>query len=93
MASIPVPTNGASARTNGTACLCILEPINALFASSFSKKGIKAAATETNCLGETSIRSTPLGSDIIKSPLNLQLTRSLEKLPETSSSAFAWAIV
>ena len=53
--SIPVPTKGDSGFNNGTACLIILEPINALLASSFSKKGIKAAATETNCFGDTSI--------------------------------------
>ena len=53
--SIPVPTNGDSGLSKGTACLIILEPINALLASSFSKNGIKAAATETNCFGETSI--------------------------------------
>jgi len=33
----------------------MLDPIKALFASSFSKKGIKDAATETNCLGDTSM--------------------------------------
>jgi len=27
----------------------MLDPINALLASSFSEKGIKEAATETNC--------------------------------------------
>ena len=53
--SMPVPTNGDSGFSKGTACLIILDPISALLASSFSKKGIKAAATETNCLGETSI--------------------------------------
>ena len=53
--SMPVPTNGASGFNNGTACLIILEPISALFASSFSKNGINEAATDTNCFGETSI--------------------------------------
>ena len=53
--SIPVPTKGASGFNKGTACLIMLEPINALFASSFSRKGINEAATETNCLGDTSI--------------------------------------
>ena len=55
--SIPVPTSGDSGFNNGTACLIILDPIKALFASSFSKNGIKAAATDTNCLGDTSINS------------------------------------
>ena len=53
--SIPVPTYGASAFNKGTAWRCIFEPINARLASSFSKNGIREAATETNCLGETSI--------------------------------------
>ena len=53
--SIPVPTSGDSGFSKGTACLIMLEPIKALLASSFSKKGIRAAATDTNCLGETSM--------------------------------------
>ena len=53
--SIPVPTNGDSFLIKGTACLIMFDPIRALFASSFSKKGIRAAATETTCFGETSI--------------------------------------
>ena len=53
--SIPVPTSGVSVRNVGTACLCIFEPINARFASSCSKNGINDAATDTICLGETSI--------------------------------------
>ena len=53
--SIPVPTNGDSGFNKGTACLIMLDPIRALFASSFSKKGINAAATETSCFGDTSM--------------------------------------
>ena len=53
--SMPVPTNGDSGFNNGTACLIIFEPIKALLASSFSRNGIKDAATETSCLGETSM--------------------------------------
>ena len=52
---MPVPTKGASGLIKGTACLIIFEPIKALFASSFSKKGIKDAATDTSCFGDTSI--------------------------------------
>ena len=54
-ASIPVPTKGDSGFNKGTACLIIFDPIKALLASSFSKNGINAAATDTNCFGETSI--------------------------------------
>ena len=36
----------------------MFEPIRARLASSFSRNGISAAATETICLGDTSIRST-----------------------------------
>ena len=53
--SIPVPTSGDSGFNNGTACLIMFDPIKALFASSFSKNGIKDAATETNCFGDTSM--------------------------------------
>ena len=52
--SIPVPTIGARDTTSGTACLIIFDPIRARLASSFSKNGIRAAATETSCLGATS---------------------------------------
>ena len=47
--SKPVPTSGFSALRTGTACLCILDPMRALFASSCSKKGIKDAAIDTTC--------------------------------------------
>ena len=53
--SIPVPTSGDSGFNSGTAWRIMFEPIKALLASSFSKKGIKDAATETNCFGETSM--------------------------------------
>ena len=36
----------------------MFEPIRARLASSFSRNGISEAATETSCLGDTSIRST-----------------------------------
>ena len=60
-ASMPVPTSGASARISGTAWRCMFEPISARFASSFSRNGISAAATETSCFGETSIAVTSSG--------------------------------
>ena len=49
--SIPVPTSGGSVINSGTACRCMLEPINARLASSCSKKGIKPAETPTIWLG------------------------------------------
>ena len=54
MCSMPVPTSGASERSSGTAWRCMLEPISARLASSFSRNGMSEAATETSCLGETS---------------------------------------
>ena len=53
--SMPVPTSGASARSSGTAWRCMFEPMSARLASSFSRNGISAAATETSCFGETSM--------------------------------------
>ena len=53
--SIPVPTIGASGINKGTAWRCMFDPINERLTSSCSKKGIIAAATETNCFGDTSI--------------------------------------
>ena len=53
-ASMPVPTSGALVRTSGTAWRCMFEPISARLASSFSRNGMSAAATETSCFGDTS---------------------------------------
>ena len=53
--SMPVPTSGFSVRSVGTAWRCMFEPISARFASSCSRNGISEAATETTCLGETSM--------------------------------------
>ena len=73
----------------GTACLIIFDPINALFASSFSKKGIKAAATETNCFGETSIKSILSLLDNSKFKFFLHATNSSRKEPSLVSFEFA----
>ncbi len=89
--SMPVPTSGASARSSGTAWRCMLEPISARLASSFSRNGISAAATETSCLGDTSIRSTLSRDTIMTSPEWRQVTSSLMKAPFSSSGALAWA--
>ena len=56
--SIPVPTIGASGLSSGTACLCILDPISARFASSCSKNGMSEAATPTSIRALKSISST-----------------------------------
>ncbi len=53
--SMPVPTSGASDFTSGTAWRCMLEPISARLASSFSRNGMSAAATDTTCLADTSM--------------------------------------
>jgi tetratricopeptide (TPR) repeat protein len=53
--SIPVPTSGASVVTSGTAWRCMFEPIRARFASSCSRNGIRAAATDTFWRGLTSM--------------------------------------
>jgi len=58
LVSIPVPTKGASAFNNGTACRIMFDPINARFASSCSRKGIKEAAIEAIWLGAISIKAT-----------------------------------
>jgi hypothetical protein len=60
-ASMPVPMYGASARTSGTACFCMLAPMSARLASSCSRNGMSAVATETICFGETSMKSTSSG--------------------------------
>ena len=70
----------------------MFEPIRARLASSFSRNGISAAATETTCLGETSIRSTwSLGSSV-GSPLMRPGTRSSTISP-SFSAMLAWAMM
>ena len=91
--SIPVPTNGLFDTSKGTACLCMFEPIKALLASSFSKKGIKAAATDTSCFGETSIISIFSGLAKPISPAFRTGISSPSKLLSFLSFALAWAIV
>ena len=49
--SRPVPTIGALLRKSGTAWRCMFEPISARLASSCSRNGMSAAATDTSCLG------------------------------------------
>ena len=90
--SIPVPTNGACARSSGTACRCMFEPISARFASSFSRNGISDAATETSCFGETSMKSTLSRSASTKLPASRELIRSSTRRLSSSSRAFAWAM-
>jgi len=65
--SKPVPTIGGSATRSGTACRCMFEPINARFASSCSKNGIKPAETPTIWQGEMSMYWTASGTTISKS--------------------------
>ena len=90
---MPVPTNGAAACSSGTAWRCMFEPISARLASSFSRNGISAAATETSCLGETSIIVIESGRASTNSPFSRQLTSSPAKLRSGFSSELAWAIV
>ena len=53
--SMPVPTIGASGSRSGTAWRCMFEPMRARFASSCSRNGMSAVATETTCFGLTSM--------------------------------------
>ena len=53
--SMPVPTSGDSARSSGTDWRCMFEPIRARLASSCSRNGIIAVATDTIWRGETSM--------------------------------------
>ena len=90
--SMPVPTSGASVWISGTAWRCMLEPISARLASSFSRNGISAAATETTCLGVTSIRSTWSFGSSVGSPLMRPGTRSSTISP-SFSAMLAWAMM
>ena len=90
-ASMPVPTSGASARISGTAWRCMLEPISARLASSFSRNGISAAATDTSCFGETSTAFTCSIGTRRKSPCLRTEIRSSVSRPSASRGASAWA--
>ena len=90
--SMPVPTSGASVRRSGTAWRCMFEPMSARLASSFSRKGMSEAATETSWFGETSMNSTRSGVTIVNSPPIRAETRSAVKCPRASSGALAWAM-
>ena len=59
--SRPVPMNGASGTSRGTAWRCMLAPMSARLASSCSKNGIRAVATDTICFGDTSMSCTSSG--------------------------------
>ena len=87
--SIPVPTSGACALSVGTACRCIFDPIRALLASSCSRKGIKAAATDTVWVGEMSIYWTSSGVTKVNSFKCLAETNSSINLPLVLIVAFA----
>jgi len=91
--SMPVPTSGDSAWMSGTAWRCMFEPISARLASSFSRNGISAAATDTICLGETSTKSIVSGLPRMYSPPLRHCTSSDTNLPLASISALAWATV
>ena len=66
--SRPVPTKGFSETSVGTAWRCMFEPMSARLASSCSKNGISAAATETTCFGETSMKFTWSRDILLNSP-------------------------
>ncbi len=93
VSSMPVPTSGASDWSSGTAWRCMFEPMSARLASSFSRNGISAAATETSCFGETSMNPMSSGRAIKYSlPWRHEIRSSTKRLLR-SSSALAWAMV
>ena len=92
MCSMPVPTSGASGCSSGTAWRCMFEPMRARLASSFSRNGTIAAATETSCLGDTSMKCSSSGGTILYSPPFRADTRSCTKRPCASISALACAM-
>jgi hypothetical protein len=70
----------------------MFEPMRARLASSFSRKGISAAATETTCLGDTSMKSTSAFGDRVTSPLMRVVTRSSAMAPPSIRLMLAWAM-
>ncbi len=90
--SMPVPTSGAAVRKSGTAWRCMLLPIRARLASSFSRKGMSEAATETSWFGDTSISEMSSGRACGNSPALRQETSGVRKWPFLSKVALAWAM-
>ena len=92
--SMPVPISGASVFSSGTAWRCMFEPISARLASSCSRNGISAVATDQIWSGETSIRSTSFGAASMNSPSRERHVTCgpLSLLVFGSISAFAWAM-
>ena len=70
----------------------MFDPINARFASSCSRNGIRDAEIDAIWLGATSIKSMVAGSTTGKSPSSRTLTRSLINVPSGLIGAFACAI-
>ena len=87
--SMPVPTNGFSAFSVGTAWRCMFDPMSARFASSCSKNGINDAATDTTCLGDTSMKSTFSAAVLVNSLRLRTSTSSVVKRPLLSTGALA----
>ena len=91
---MPVPTSGASVRRSGTAWRCMFEPMSARFASSFSRNGISAAATDDELVRRHVHELDRSGRTIVNSPPMRdgdEVGRELTFL--ASSGAFACAIV
>ena len=70
----------------------MFEPISARFASSFSRNGIKLAATDTNCFGLTSMYSTSSRCFRTKLPACRASTKSSTMRPALSMATLACAI-
>ncbi len=67
-------------------------PISARLASSCSRNGISEAATETTCVGDTSMYWMRSGEVSTDSPFSRAETSSSTSWPPSFSEAFAWAI-
>ena len=94
MYSMPVPTNGARARSSGTAWRCMFDPISARFASSCSRNGMSDAATETSCLGDTSMNCTVSRGARMKFALLARVDALLRRAAgRRRASTFAWAMM
>ena len=90
---MPVPISGASVFSSGTAWRCMFEPISARLASSCSRNGIIAVATDQICSGETSMRSTSFGPTVTYWPACVRQRISAPfSCRLASTGVFAWAI-
>jgi len=93
MFSMPVPTSGESVRSSGTDCRCMFAPISARFASSFSRNGNERGGDGDELLRRDVDEVDLLLLDGDELAVCRAMTRSCTRLPSSSITTLACAMV